>query len=173
MSLRPAVFVKAVGSIVDTIVKLLLSIMFALLTCQVALRYFAGTSIVWIEEAVVLMFTWVSFLGATSALAAEEHVSVTFVQERVPQQYRWLVRLAAHGAVIGFLLALAVIGVELIGTLGHYRFATLPMPKSLLFLSVVVAAGLMLVIAIAQAFDAVTVRLPRENQNHGEASEER
>ena len=54
------------------------------ISMQVFTRYVLNDPLTWTEEVARYLMVWVCFLGSAMALKYGEHISVSFIQERLP-----------------------------------------------------------------------------------------
>ncbi len=100
-------------------------------------RFFA--SLGWIDEASRFIVIWVGFIGAAVVYAANKHVSLTILIDRVPAKAAHFMRIA-HTLVVG-----AVFGVYLwfgfiVARMSINRSTALDLPMWLIYLCVPLAA---------------------------------
>ena len=133
---------------VETLLCLLMTCLVALAFIQVILRYAFNRSIFWAEEVILFTFTWIIFLAAGVNLARGAHFGVDVLVSRLPQGGRRLVQGLVQGAV-GAILSVCI--------WAGFRFAVgswvqvseiLRVPTTFLYLSLPVAACLMLLVVI-------------------------
>lgn len=117
---------------------------FAIMVCQIAFRYLLNAPLVWTEELARYLYVWVCYLGAPVALRRGTHVSVSVLADRLPPALGRGVLLATQGLALVFFAALAIQGARLAARSHSVSAITLPIPWSLIYLAVPVAAVLML-----------------------------
>ena len=86
---------------------LLLAAIFVILTATVFFRYVLGSPITWTEEFLTMLFTWMVFIGASSALSTHQHIRIDIVLRLLPPRYE----LAA--SIMAVLTCLAVFWVTI------------------------------------------------------------
>jgi TRAP-type transport system small permease protein len=136
--------------VLDHLISALLVVGFVVLLGVIGVNVFGrmvGRGIPWADEASRFLFIWVAFLGAAVAYFRREHISVSFLIDKLP---RWP-RLIAM--ILQELLVLAVLGFLMVGAFAlidatFRRSALLGVPLSYIFASVPVAAFLMAMMAI-------------------------
>lgn len=74
-----------------------LTVMFVILTANVALRYAMGTSLSWASELPELLFPWLIMAGVVIASQHGSHISVVILTQRLGASRRWVL---AAGAVL-------------------------------------------------------------------------
>lgn len=97
--------VKAIETIEESLLAILLACMTILTFTQVVLRYVFNEGFVWALEANTYMFGWLILIGISYAVRVHAHIGVDFVVKSLPDATRRIVGLVA----IGFCLLYAVI----------------------------------------------------------------
>lgn len=123
---------------------------FALVAYSVAMRYFVGRPVPWVDELVGYLLVAIVMTGAADALRRGEHISLDLVTDRLPQKAKRLSTALA-------LLAVLVVGVVLVYAgldtasftkmLGIRSTGYLAMPMHLPQLLVPVGGGLLAIAA--------------------------
>lgn len=132
--------------LVDGTVALLVGLMVIAVTCNVIARYCLKVGLIWAEEFSMLLFVWVVFLGAYSALRNKAHLALTFITKRLPRGLRKVQRVLVLTLVALFLAVIAWGGMQMVAgvvELGQ-RTALLRISSAWSIASVPVSALLML-----------------------------
>ncbi|MGA1844738.1 MAG: TRAP transporter small permease [bacterium] len=118
-------------------------------------RCIPGLSFAASEELVVNLFVWLTMLGAVVAVKQGAHISITFVQRRVSEQYRRLFLLLQWGAVCTVFVLLAYYGC--LETWAEYRIRmmTYSLGWPLWFFTLAIPVGGLLVVI---RFTQLTIR---------------
>ncbi|MDI6753332.1 MAG: TRAP transporter small permease [Thermodesulfobacteriota bacterium] len=114
---------------------------------SVLLRYVFKTSAPWVEEVVVYMIIWASFLVASILLAENRHIGADFLVERIPPKARRVVEVVTTFLTLGFCLVVAYYAVEIVSygkQMGLKSGSRLEFPMWVVHLSVVVGATLLI-----------------------------
>lgn len=80
-----------------------LTVVFLILSINVALRYAAGSSIAWASELPELMFPWMIMAGVILAAQHGSHIAVVILTQKLGASRRWV--LAAGSLVVAGLYA--------------------------------------------------------------------
>ena len=84
---------SAVRFVEDALLVALLSAMIALAAFQVVARNFFDTGIMWGDSLVRVLVLWVTFVGATIASRADEHIRIDLLTRFIGERSdRWLAR---------------------------------------------------------------------------------
>ena len=82
---------RCIGAACRAVLYLTLSVVFVILSANVALRYAAGTSIAWASELPELMFPWMIMAGVVLAAQHGSHIAVVLVTQKLaPTARRWV-----------------------------------------------------------------------------------
>ena len=105
---------------------LLLAVVVCLGIAQVASRYLLGSSIIWSEEAIRLLYVWMILVAAANA----QHMQITFLDDYLGPRTTVLVQ-ALRTAIVLAALALLVWGAwKLNASFGRDRYVALGISKS-------------------------------------------
>ncbi|EHR69024.1 TRAP-type C4-dicarboxylate transport system, small permease component [Burkholderiales bacterium JOSHI_001] len=80
----------AIGWACRAVLYVTLSVVFAILAANVALRYAAGTSIAWASELPELMFPWMIMAGVVLAAQHGSHIAVVLLTQKLGAARRWV-----------------------------------------------------------------------------------
>jgi len=119
----------------------LMATMAALVFVNVVSRYVFGVSIIWVEELTQYQMIWIAYLGAGLALREGRHVAVDIVEARLPPEARRALRIAIGAAILGFLAALAVLGVRIAAFTWNQETPVMNIPTGLPYLGVPIGAA--------------------------------
>ena len=85
----------AIGWGCRVVLYLTLTVVFAILSINVALRYLAGTSLAWASELPELMFPWMIMAGVVLAAQHGSHIAVVLLTQRLGASRRWVLSAGA------------------------------------------------------------------------------
>lgn len=140
---------------------LLLAVIVLITISAVAMRYVFRAPLIWANEAAVLLFVWVIFLGSAGALRHGRHLAVDLVPTRVSPSIRAVIALMASV----FTLALTIVVTVLAWDFAMRSSKTLEsLGLSYLWVDLAVPTGFALLVleqavVVARSFLRV-VRLP-------------
>jgi TRAP-type C4-dicarboxylate transport system permease small subunit len=92
----------------------MIAAMVALVFANVVGRYLFNRSFIWAEELSQYLMVWVTFLGAGLALRYGRHVAMDLLHSVLPDPAARALRAALALVTIAFLLALTVLGFQLV-----------------------------------------------------------
>ena len=136
--------------IIESLLILLLSGMFVMVALLVVLRYVFSTTIIGGNEGTVVAFIYTTALGASVALARDEHIAIRYFTDKLPTRTRHvlasvrLILLAVLNAVI------AVYAVVWIQRTGGFLMPTLGMPQLIAQISIPLGCGLSVLYCVAR-----------------------
>ena len=122
----------------------LFSILCLVVFAAVAARYLFHNPLMWSEEVVIYLFTWVVFLGSTILYKNQRHISIGIFTEKLPRRVRTCVHLFGDLLVLVFLLVLTHQGFILFQMNTDIPSITLPVPVGIATVSLPVMALLMI-----------------------------
>ena len=95
---------RVLGTTVELIAALLITVEIGLLLVGVISRYLLDAPLVWIDEAASIVFLWLASLGAVVALRRGEHMRMTALVAKASPRMRALLETIGTAATLGFLL---------------------------------------------------------------------
>lgn len=153
---------RTVARISTVLSLLMLYAMLALLTVQVAMRYFLGAPPSWTEELAIGLFIWTVLLFATVGVREGFHVAIDFLASRGGSRMRRNADRFVMLVTIGFGAALTWSGYSyVVGTVGQ-RSAALQYPIEWLHVAAPVCGVLIVVHGLARFFKPESPRADDE-----------
>ena len=131
---------RAIDSIEETLIALLLGVMTLITFANVIARYIFNTNILWALEATVFLFAWLVLLGASYAVKHSIHIGVDIVVQALSPGARKVLTLIAVFACVLF-AALLLKGswdywYPFVTTRAFLETEDIPMPDFLQFLAI-------------------------------------
>ncbi|WP_116082452.1 TRAP transporter small permease [Tropicimonas sp. IMCC34011] len=120
----------------------------AVITLQIVSRVLF-TAVSWTEEVARFLLVWLTFLGATLALAEKRHIAVTIVTDRLPAGLRRGAVLVGLVAMTAFLIALTWIGWTYMSMQSFQRSASMQLPMIYVYAVIPISGALMAALCIA------------------------
>jgi len=137
----------------------LLAVLAVMTFVNVIMRYFANAPVVGVDEIAVIMFAWITYLGALIAVKRGRHYSIPLIIDLLPPKLR------AIGGVLTHVIVVAILGVTVyyaykvdfvlrfqhtpaLGIPAYYGYAALP-----------IAGCGMILVTIIRAVEAIRVDL--------------
>ena len=135
----------------------------------VFMRYVVGDPLKWTEEASKALIVWFTFLGASTLMRNDEHISIDVLVRRLPPRLRYAMRLLRMIVMTTVLLFLAVWGTKLlliawvkITPILHVRYT---------FIDVIVpATAVAMLVHLFRAFHRWNTTGPRGGDSGGDQS---
>jgi TRAP-type C4-dicarboxylate transport system permease small subunit len=103
------------------------------------LRFFR-VSMAWNIDIALFLLSWTAFLGADIAWRSGRLVGVDIVTSRFPQALQKIVEIIIYLVIFTALVIIIIFGIRLAWTERVRRFQSIPMPYSLVTMSLVTAA---------------------------------
>jgi TRAP-type transport system small permease protein len=103
---------KGLDGFVEILVGALVVVMFCLLTTQVFFRYVLNNSIVWAEEVLLYMFSWMIFLGAAVNVRRKSHVLIDAFVKVLPVRFQRALEMLVHTMLLVIFVVMTVKGAQ-------------------------------------------------------------
>ncbi|MDR1955231.1 MAG: TRAP transporter small permease subunit [Treponema sp.] len=111
------------------------------------LRFFR-ISMSWNIDLAMFLLAWTAFLGADIAWRSGQLVGIDIVTRRLPKKLQKIIALALYGIILFALVIIIVFGIKLAMLERLRKYQSIPIPYSLVTLSIVVTALSMVVSTI-------------------------
>ena len=141
---------ERVTRIIETVLIVLLFGMFSMVTVLVVLRYLFSTTIIGGNEGTVVAFIFTTALGASIAIARDEHIAIDYFTDKMSPQARHVltqVRLFLLAVINAVIVVYAVIWIQ---RTGGFLMPTLGLPQLVAQVSVPIGCGLSAVYCLAR-----------------------
>lgn len=80
--------------------------MVAVMVVEVVMRYIFNNSIIWVQEFVILLFIWITMLGASAALMTRSHITINTFGKYLSGRLRNVMQVIVSLVIIGVLVYL-------------------------------------------------------------------
>ena len=127
--------------------------MFALVTVLVVLRYVFTTTIIGGNEATVIAFIFTTAIGASVAIAHDEHIAIDYFVLKLPPAWQPKIALLRLLLLILINAAILLYAFEWIERTGGFLMPTLGVPQILAQISVPIGCVLSIVYCVARMFE--------------------
>jgi TRAP-type C4-dicarboxylate transport system permease small subunit len=108
----PLTTARGLDGFVEILVGVLIGVMFCLLTVQIFFRYVLNNSIVWAEEVLLYMFSWMIFLGAAINVRRKSHVLIDAFVKALPGPAQRALEMGVHGMLLIIFAVMTVKGAQ-------------------------------------------------------------
>jgi TRAP-type C4-dicarboxylate transport system permease small subunit len=133
-------------------IELLASLLCAFLTVvvflQVLFRYALHFPLDWAEELAMVIFQWVSFVGAGIAVRHGMHFHLDLLTRRFPQQWQKATELLASAAVLVVAYILIHVGIVMMEAVKFINLPVMHFSKAYVYLAIPVGGALMILYQI-------------------------
>jgi C4-dicarboxylate transporter DctM subunit len=102
--------VRGLARFCDGVVVLVMVALVVVTGAGVVSRYLAGSPLAWTDEVAGYLFVALTFLGAASGVARDDHPRITVLVDRMPATLRRVAEAVAFGGSIGLLVVLVQYG---------------------------------------------------------------
>lgn len=139
---------RGIGGICRTVLYLTMSVVFAILSANVGLRYVAGTSLSWASELPELLFPWMIVAGVVLAAQHGSHIAVVIVTQRLSTNLRRWVLSGGALVIIGLYGYMATIAWPLLEIAHDERTPVLQVPGSITVSALMVGFSMLAVVTL-------------------------
>ena len=143
-------FLERVTRVIETVLIVLLFGMFAMVTILVVLRYLFSTTIIGGNEGTVVAFIFTTALGASIAIARDEHIAIDYFTDKMSSRSRHVltqVRLFLLAVINAVITVYAVIWIQ---RTGGFLMPTRGLPQLVAQVSVPIGCGLSTAYCVAR-----------------------
>ncbi|SFG70464.1 TRAP-type C4-dicarboxylate transport system, small permease component [Palleronia marisminoris] len=151
---------RALAAVLRPVVFAGMAALAVVITLQIVSRVLF-TAVSWTEEMARFLLVWLTFLGATLALAEKRHIAVTLLTDRMPPALGRAAAIAGLVTMTAFLIALTWIGWSYMSMQSFQRSASLQMPMMYVYAVIPVSGALMSVLCLADLAATVAGRSSR------------
>ncbi|WP_043459627.1 TRAP transporter small permease [Azohydromonas australica] len=161
---------RGIGAACRGVLYLTLSVVFVILSANVALRYAMGTSIAWASELPELMFPWMIMAGVVLAAQHGSHIAVVLVTQKLaPAARRWVLTLGSL-TVAALYTALAAMAWPLAEIAADEKTPILQVPGSVSVWCLLLGFALLAVVTLCKLPEIWAERgQPHDPQSEAEA----
>jgi TRAP-type C4-dicarboxylate transport system permease small subunit len=85
---------------------LLIITMVGIMVLEVIMRYIFNNSIIWVQEFVIMIFIWITMLGASAASMTKTHVTITTFSQKLPPRWKTALQVLVSLVIIAVLIYL-------------------------------------------------------------------
>ena len=115
---------------------------------QIIARFVFAAPFVWAEEFAVLMFAWITFLGAAAVQADDSHLSIDTLRGALPPRGRAALDVLRQLVIVAVSSVLIWQGVSLSVRMAGIEFPAMGVTRAWLYVSVPVGFSLLLLFAL-------------------------
>ena len=138
----------------EIVIVAMLGIMVVVTGAQIVCRVFF-TSLSWSEEATRYLLIWSTLLGAGCVYKHAGHISITLLQDLLPEKAKDVIQILIHGLCILLFALIVFYGIRYFGKQGKQLSATMRLPMKYVYTCIPLGAGIMIVHGV----DAVLLHL--------------
>ncbi|MCS7102070.1 MAG: TRAP transporter small permease [Burkholderiaceae bacterium] len=124
---------RAVARLCAAVLYVTLGVIFAILCGDVALRYFAGSSLRWAAELPELLFPWLVMAGVVLAAQHGAHIATSFLADRLRGRARTLLAALGHAAIVAAYGLLALVTARALPIVADERSPILQVPGAVTY----------------------------------------
>ena len=141
--MRPAPrWLALIDRVADGLVAASLLVMVAAISVQVVCRYGLGRPVSWLDEFAVLVFAWMTFLGAAIAQRTDSHVAMDTLVNALPERARLVLYVLRCAGMACVLVLLFAKGIELTTRMASIDYPAMGVSRGFLYVALPVATPL-------------------------------
>ena len=130
--------------LMEVVIVFMLGAMVVITGAQIVFRIFF-TSLAWSEEATRYLLIWSTLLGAGCVYKHAGHISITLLQDLLPEKAKDVIQILIHGLCILLFALIVFYGIKYFGKQGKQLSATMRLPMKYVYTSIPLGAGIMIV----------------------------
>lgn len=157
-------FESRLTSAIESIMAILLCLVFVIVVTLVVMRYVFNASITGANEMMVILFVYATVLGAAVGLGKREHLSVDFLFDKLPVSLQLVMRRIQLGLLACLNLVALVLSIYWIKQTGDYLMPSTGLPRWMAQLSIPLGTGL------AVFYCLLRIRNPNGTKDYHEAA---
>lgn len=131
----------------EVVIVAMLGIMVVVTGAQIVCRVFF-TSLSWSEEATRYLLIWSTLLGAGCVYKHSGHISITVLQDLLPEKAKDVLQIVIHALCIVLFALIVFYGIKYFGKQGRQLSATMRLPMKYVYTCIPLGAGIMIVHAV-------------------------
>lgn len=112
----------------DYFCRILLLLMSLLVVTFVFMRYLFGITFIWAEEAITMLFISTTFFGAVIGVKDNEHISINFFIDLIPDSIKRYVGIFSDITILGVQIFMIYLSMDWIGKVGNVLTKGLQVP---------------------------------------------
>ena len=125
----------AVDKFISYIVAFILATISIIVVYSVIMRFALNNPVQWQYELTLLSMSWMIFLGMPMAFHKEEHMSLTFVPERLGPKVWWVYKTLIDIALIAFLVIGFKESIAVVKSTWATMYQTIPVSKGWFYMA--------------------------------------
>ncbi len=145
---------RAIGAAVEPVAAAIVAIELVIMVTGVFFRYVLHDALAWSDELALILFVWMTMLGAVIAYRNDEHMRLTLFVRRATAQVRAALDTIATAGVALFCAGLIPATWSYVSESRLETTAALGLPRSFVSVAIFVGLGLILVVAVLRLIDA-------------------
>lgn len=130
--------------LMEVVIVFMLGAMVVITGAQIVFRIFF-TSLAWSEEATRYLLIWSTLLGAGCVYKHAGHISITLLQDLLPEKAKDVIQILIHGLCILLFALIVFYGIKYFGKQGKQLSATMRLPMKYVYTCIPLGAGIMIV----------------------------
>ena len=157
-------FFRLLSRLVESLVILIAGLIVVIVTAEVTLRYLFSHSMIFTEELSRYLMVWIVFLGSALAIRDGSHIRIQILVNRLGLRMQQIVKLAAYGLIIAFLIFITVEGLKILPRQLQQMCITIDISLFYFYLAIPVGSILMIIFMLPVIRQTLGGKSPLKNR---------
>ena len=157
-------FFRLLSRLVESLVILIAGLIVVIVTAEVTLRYLFSHSMIFTEELSRYLMVWIVFLGSALAIRDGSHIRIQILVNRLGLRMQQIVKLAAYGLIIAFLIFITVEGLKILPRQLQQMCITIDISLFYFYLAIPVGSILMIIFMLPVIRQTLGGKSPLKNK---------
>jgi TRAP-type C4-dicarboxylate transport system permease small subunit len=140
---------------IELVASFLCAVLTIIVFLQVLFRYGLRFPLDWAEEFAMVVFQWVSFIGAGIAVRRGFHFHVDLFTKRLPNRWQIATELLSSAAILAVGYILLHVGIKMMEMAKYITLPVLYFSKAYVFLAIPIGGALMIIYQIPIAWNQI------------------
>jgi C4-dicarboxylate transporter DctQ subunit len=138
-------FLRLLSRLVEGLIILGATVLVAMVTTEVILRYVFSHSLIFTEELSRYLMVWLVFLGSALAIRDGSHIRIGILVNRLSPRLQKLMQMAAYCLTLIFLTVITIEGLKILPRQLHQMCITIDISLFYFYLAIPVGSILMII----------------------------
>jgi TRAP-type C4-dicarboxylate transport system permease small subunit len=145
---------RLLSRLVEGLIILGATVIVAMVTTEVILRYVFSHSLIFTEELSRYLMVWIVFLGSALAIRDGSHIRISILVNRLSPRLQQLMQLAAYCLILIFLLVITIEGLKILPRQLYQMCITIDISLFYFYLAIPVGSILMIIFLLPAILNA-------------------
>lgn len=128
-------FLDVLDKVMLTVATVLFIVIFAVSVTEIILRSFFNFSLLWSQDLCIMLTCWVMLMGCAVLMHRDDHLTVSFLVNAMPERTRLAVRLVTRIVLLAFCIVLGYNGLTVVKVKMGLYYTALRWPTGIAYMS--------------------------------------